>query len=399
MADSKKLGYIPEEEKARTTNPSAASEGMNLQKKEPAFSYAPYQQSDAVKQAQTMLNQKLSQKPGQYQSPWQAQLNDIMGKIMNREKFSYDLNGDALYQQYKDKYISQGRMAMMDTMGQAAALTGGYGNSYAQSVGQQAYNGYLQQLNDKIPELYQIALDRYNQEGQDLYSKFSMLGAMDDQDYGRYRDAMADWSSAVDRAQSRYDTERDYDYGMWADDRNFGYSQYVDDRNYQYQLGRDQNADAQWQAEFDEALRRWNFENKQGEFALLGGTGSGGNGLSGNEWLNKDGTVNLDYIRKNSDWWKAYAAKHGLDPDTGLYLDDGEPDDKPVDPKEPEVPENNNSDTVINPYVKSQANDARLTAKLVEQEILNMLASGEMTESEAEKARLQYLGNARGFVK
>ena len=29
--------------------------------------------------------------------------NDTMNKILNREKFSYDLNGDALYQQYKDK--------------------------------------------------------------------------------------------------------------------------------------------------------------------------------------------------------------------------------------------------------------------------------------------------------
>ena len=85
---------------------------------------------------------------GQYQSPWQTQLNDTISKILNREKFSYDLNGDALYQQYKDQYVNQGQQAMMDTMGQAQAMTGGYGNSYAQTVGQQTYQGYLQQLND-----------------------------------------------------------------------------------------------------------------------------------------------------------------------------------------------------------------------------------------------------------
>lgn len=390
MADKKKLDLQGEEEVS-----SRSAAGNNAQQ----YSYKPYQQSDSVKRAQEMLEQQMAQKPGQYQPTWQNQLNDIMDQIMNREKFSYNLNGDAFYQQYKDQAARNGKLAMMDTMGQAAALTGGYGNSYAQTAGQQVYNGYMQQLNDKATDLYRLALEKYNQEGQDLYSKFSMLGAMDDQDYGRYRDAMADWSSAVDRAQSRYDTERDYDYGMWADDRNFGYSQYVDDRNYQYQLGRDQNADAQWQAEFDEALRRWNFENKQGEFALLGGTGSGGNGLSGNEWLNKDGTVNLDYIRKNSDWWKAYAAKHGLDPDTGLYLGDGEPGDGPKDPEDTEVTENNNSDTGINPLVKSQANDAILAAKQIEQEIQKMLDSGEMTRIEAKKARLQYLGNERGFVK
>ena len=93
------------------------------------FQYDTYQESDAVKQAQAMLQQQLSQKPGQYTSPWQSQLNDIIDKIMNREKFSYDLNGDALYQQYKDQYTTQGKLAMMDTMGQAAAMTGGYGNS------------------------------------------------------------------------------------------------------------------------------------------------------------------------------------------------------------------------------------------------------------------------------
>ena len=122
-----------------TTNAETAAETTVSR---PSFEYKPYMESDAVKQAQSMLQQQMSNKPGQYTSPWHTQLNDTINKILNREKFSYDLNGDALYQQYKDQYTTQGQMAMMDTMGQAAALTGGYGNSYAQSVGQQAYQGY-----------------------------------------------------------------------------------------------------------------------------------------------------------------------------------------------------------------------------------------------------------------
>lgn len=54
---------------------------------------------------------------------------------------------------------------MQDTMGQAAALTGGYGNSYAQGVGQQAYQGYLQQLNDNVPQLQAQALQTYQVGG------------------------------------------------------------------------------------------------------------------------------------------------------------------------------------------------------------------------------------------
>ena len=234
---------------------SKASTGTTNQNNTAAstgFQYNPYQESDAVKQAKAMLDQQLAQKPGAYQSAWQTQLNDTINKILNREKFSYDLNGDALYQQYKDQYMLQGKQAMMDTMGQAQAMTGGYGNSYAQSVGQQAYQGYMQQLNDKIPELYQLALNKYQMEGDDLATQYSILGAQEEQDYGRYRDGVSDYNTELDRLYGRYDTERDYDYGKWADDRDF-----------QYQQNRDSVADEQWRMEFEEAVRQWNANNSK----------------------------------------------------------------------------------------------------------------------------------------
>ena len=230
------------------------------------FSYDPYQESDTVKAAESVLNNHLSQKPGEYKSQWQSQLDDTINKILNREKFSYDLNGDALYQQYKDKYIQQGKLAMQDTMGQAAAMTGGYGNSYAQSVGNQAYQASLENLNDIVPELYQMAYDKYNQEGQDLYNQYSMLGTQEAQDYGRYRDSVGDWQTERGYLADRYDSERSYDYGMYSDDRTFAYGKYADDKNYAYNDYRNAIADQQWQAEFDEAKRQYNEQmafNKQ----------------------------------------------------------------------------------------------------------------------------------------
>ena len=223
-----------------TTTPTTEGSG---------FTYQPYQKSDTVAQAEALLQQQLANKPGAYQSPWQAQLNDTLNKILNREKFSYDLNGDALYQQYKDQYTTQGKMAMMDTMGQAQAMTGGYGNSYAQSVGQQAYQGYLQQLNDRVPELYQLALDQYNREGDEMYNQASLMASMEEQDYGRYRDSVSDYYTELDRLtdDARYQGEQDY--GKWADKLNLDYGMY-----------RDQVADKQWQAEFDEAKRRYDQE-------------------------------------------------------------------------------------------------------------------------------------------
>lgn len=124
--------------------------------------------------------------PSGYTSKYGKLSEDALNEYLNREPFEFDLNGDALYQQYKDKYIQQGKMAMMDTMGQASALTGGYANSYAQSVGQQAYAAQLQNLNDAVPELYQMALDNYNQKGKDMLNKYALYSAEEQNDYDRW---------------------------------------------------------------------------------------------------------------------------------------------------------------------------------------------------------------------
>ena len=138
---------------------------------------------------------------------WENQaINDtLLGKYLNRAPFSYDLNGDALYQQYKDKYIQQGKMAMQDTIGQASAMTGGYGNSYAQSVGQQAYQNSLDNLNDIVPELYQMAYDRYNQQGQDMLNQLSVLDA----DYNR---SYGEWETGYNVAKDKYGIASDNFY-------------------------------------------------------------------------------------------------------------------------------------------------------------------------------------------
>lgn len=224
----------------QTTTPETGANNTNAL-------YGGYTPSDTVTQAEQLLNQQLAQKPGEYQSQWQDQINTILQQILNREQFSYDVNADPMYQQYADLYQQQGNMAMMDTMGQAQAMTGGYGNSFAQSAGQQAYQAYLQQLNEVVPELYGMARDQYNQEGQDMLNQFAILGDQEDKEYGRYMDNLNAWLTERDYLAGRYDTERDYDYGMWADNRD-----------YEYQVGRDQVSDEQWQKEFEEAQRQFN---------------------------------------------------------------------------------------------------------------------------------------------
>ena len=107
--------------------------------------------------------------------------DEALQSYLNRPDFQYDANGDALYRHYKDQYTQLGKTAMQDTMGQAAALTGGYGSSYAQNVGQQAYQSYLSKADDVIPELYQLAYDRYRDKGDRLYKAYQSWSQLEQQ--------------------------------------------------------------------------------------------------------------------------------------------------------------------------------------------------------------------------
>lgn len=224
-----------------------------------AYEQKTYNESDAVKKFREQMEAHTGLKPGAYTSQWQPQIDKTVNDIMNRKAFQYDVNGDALYNQYKDRYVDLGQKAMMDTMGQAAQLTGGYGNSYAQMAGQQAYQGYLQGLTDKIPELAQLAMQQYNQQGQDLYQKYGLLNTQEQNAYNNWLNGYNQWLTERDYLNNLYNTERGYDYGVH----------------------RDTVGDDQWKAQFDEDVRRFDFENKLGEFAPAAGSGGGSYSGSG----------------------------------------------------------------------------------------------------------------------
>lgn len=150
-----------------------------------------------------------------YDDRYDRQLSTLYDKIMNREPFSYDLSADTVYQQYRQQYARQGRTAMMDTMGQAAALTGGYASTYAQTAGQQQYDAYLQQLGEIVPDLYQMALSGYNAEGESLADQYSMLSDLRDNAYGQYQDELDAYNQNIQNLQNRADTLYDRGYQNW----------------------------------------------------------------------------------------------------------------------------------------------------------------------------------------
>lgn len=114
--------------------------------------------------------------------------------------FQYDPSTDPLYSQYRKQYTREGRRATEDTLGAAAAASGGIPSSYAATAAAQAGNYYRAQMTDKIPELAQI---QYNQR---LQGWNSARNARQD-DYNIYLNALG-----------QYNTDRNFDFGVFSDE-------------------------------------------------------------------------------------------------------------------------------------------------------------------------------------
>ena len=121
---------------------------------------------------------------------------------------------------------------MMDTMGQAAALTGGYGSSYGQSVGQQTYDAYLQSLNDVVPELYGQAYQQYSDESTRMLNQWNLLYDREQQNYNKYRDQMSDYFNELSLAQSAAQAAEQDDYDRWLSERNYWLQKQQDEQSY-----------------------------------------------------------------------------------------------------------------------------------------------------------------------
>ena len=300
--------------------------------RENANKYNTYTEGTSVSDARNALNNYLTNsKPGEWTGGnYKGALENAFNAFNNREKFSYDLNGDALYQQYKDKYINQGRLAMADTIGQASAMTGGYGSSYAVTAGNQAYQSHLQNLNDIVPQLYQMAYDRYVQEGQDLKDAYSMASNMYNTEYGEYRDRVGDYSTEVGRltdaynneraydrgifesdrayANTLYDNERNFDYGQWDANRNYYTEAYNNERNFDYSKynNEETNAFNAYQQAVNEEIQRGQLAVSQGQLAIsqkeLEMKQAAANAVEAWEGLSFEDSQTLLELYKEGDW-------------------------------------------------------------------------------------------------
>ena len=193
---------------------------FNFQQTPAALAYA-----DAMK----LIQKDLHQGAPKYENPWDAELENSYNAIVNRPAFDYNADEDPYYKQYEQRYTDLGQRAMRDTIGQTAALTGGYSNTYSQYAGQESYNAYMAALADKGLELEQRAYDRWRDVGDDLYRQYQMVGDLADTFYGRYRDAISDYNHNLSLLQTQeqedYARQKDaHDYQIMAEKEGYARS-------------------------------------------------------------------------------------------------------------------------------------------------------------------------------
>lgn len=201
---------------------------------------------------------------------YKDQMQGYLYQINKRKPFQFDLNNDALYNQYKDQYTRLGKVAMEDTMGQAAGLTGGYGSTYGQAVGQQQYQAYLDRLNDVIPDIYAKQRSDYDTETNELYN--------------RYNAANSAYGTAMD--EQRYNDQLDYERSRTAQSE-------ADERLMMFlQMGMTPSADLIAASSYspEEVNGMKNYYAQQAALAAAGG--GSGRGGSGGGTTEKDTGVN-----------------------------------------------------------------------------------------------------------
>ena len=108
---------------------------------------------------------------------------DRMLDALLGEQFDYDPASDKLYAAYRQQYERQAELAAENALGKAAALTGGQASTAAVAASQQAGGYYRAMLAGKLPELAQLAYERYSSEHKTRLSAIDrMLDAADSRD-------------------------------------------------------------------------------------------------------------------------------------------------------------------------------------------------------------------------
>jgi len=106
----------------------------------------------------------------------------LLGKVTDRQPFSFSGTDSPLYKAYAKQYKREGDLAAKDTLSKVSARTGGVPSSYAVTATAAQQNQYAGALADKIPELYEMEYNQYAADAERDRADLSTLMGVKSQD-------------------------------------------------------------------------------------------------------------------------------------------------------------------------------------------------------------------------
>lgn len=155
--------------------------------------------------ARSELEKVEQAKPADYQSKYQGQIDNVMGKLDDLGGYDYDPAADTAYQQYKSEYTQKAKLANQNAQANASALTGGYGSSYGTQAGQKAYAATMSDLDNVLDSLTSQSRSEYNTKKSGLQQQLSGLQQAEQNDYSKYQNDLANWYTDLSYRQNEYD--------------------------------------------------------------------------------------------------------------------------------------------------------------------------------------------------
>ncbi len=196
-------------------------------------------------------------KPEKYVSKYQTEIDSLYDKVMDTKPFTYDAEEDPIYQVYKKIYVKAGEDAYDRALAQNSIRTGGLASSSAISAASQAQAYYNNKLSDMIPELYDMAYNKYQNDIKQDYDRITMLKNADKTDYERYLKSLDDYYNERDYYDNLDNIELERAYSKMRDEEKDRQWQ----MDYDFGVSRALAEDKQWQTEFDYMRERDNLED------------------------------------------------------------------------------------------------------------------------------------------
>lgn len=191
-------------------------------------------QDDYGEKEKALLDKTMQRE--KYTSAYGDTEKNLLAQLESNALAGNDGERDDLFASYAKQYRREGERAVADTMGTAAALTGGIPSTAAVTAANQAGQYYATKLSDKLPELEAALLDQKAARQQLLLNALQAASSADDRNYQRYLDEIGLDYDQMDLLRAL----RNDDYVQYRDalsqyntDRDFGYRQFTDDLQYQ----------------------------------------------------------------------------------------------------------------------------------------------------------------------